>query len=474
MTPSYSRLRSSSTATEGGIEDFLNFRSESEFIRRFLAMTVPAAEASAVRGVLAEHVGRLSDLPRLQRRRDAMRRLEEQFAPFVVIAEEAKAVQEEVSRWDCQAAGLKAALDEHRLQASRQAEVHSEAAGAHENAAKEAEAACRAAQVEFASARVELACRRYKAAETHAAASDEALRQSRMRKHLLQGAVLLREILDDNARSESLQEAIDAEHADLKPRRDALGTLGADLAATLDERSGALRKRQHSLEANARRARVGAQKADKERSANQKIAQAELRKVAEIDIELGHAYEFRAKLEESQVLDSGESAEAAALRHADAAQTASEQAHELRTQAEAKDAQSREYRNQRSDLNAERAGLERDIRILRDAVRDGDAKRRELASNATILALTGEHEIDPDTDAVARVLVDARSKSAAKIRDKERRQDMLEADRASLEETGLASIDDDVRAVADRLNASGVPRCPAVCRVPMRHCPHTR
>ena len=278
-----------------------------------------------------------------------------------------------------------------------------------------------------------------------------------MRKRLIQGAVLLREILDDHARCESLQEAIDSEHADLKPRRDALGALGADLLATLNERSAALRERQRALEADVRRARAGAQEAEKERLANQETAQAERRKIAEIDVQLGHAEEFRAMLEEEQILDSGESAEAASRRHAKAAQTTGEQAQELRMRAEAKDARSRECRDQRSDLNARRAGLERDIQTLREAVREGEVKRRELAFDSTILALTGEREIDPDADAVGRVLADARSKSAAKIRDKERRQDRLEADRASLEASGLASIDDDVRAVAGQLNASGVP-----------------
>ena len=442
---------------EGGIEDFLNFRSESEFVRKFLTMTLPAAEADAVRGVLAEHVGRLSDLPRLQRRRDAMHRLKEQFAPFVVVAEEAKAAQRDVWRSGCHAFGLKVALDERRRRAMRQAELHCEAAGAHENAAKEAEVACKSAQVELASVRVELVWRRHEAAENHAATSDEALRQSLMRKRLIHGAVLLREILDDYARYESLQEAIDTKHADLKPRREALGALGADLAATLKDRSTALRERQSLLEADGRRARAGAQEAEKQRSANQQSAQAERQRVAEIDVALVHAQEFRATLEEAQVLDPGESAQAASRRHAEVAQTTGEQAHKLRAQAELKEARSRECRDQKSDLNAECTGLERDIRTLRESVREGEEKRRELAFDSTILALIGERQIDPDTDAIGRVLADARSKSVAKVRERERRQDMLEADRASLEATGLASIDDDVRIVSNRLNASGVP-----------------
>ena len=145
--------------SEGGIEDFLNFRSESQFLRKFLAMTVPEAEAAAVRGVLAEHVVKLSDLPRLQRRQDAMRRLKEKFAPFVDIAGRAQAAQEEVSRLSRHASSLKAALVEREDRASLRAEELTGIAVEHETAGKEAEAACKTARVELASAAVETARR---------------------------------------------------------------------------------------------------------------------------------------------------------------------------------------------------------------------------------------------------------------------------------------------------------------------------
>ena len=441
---------------EGGIEDFLNFRNESDFIRKFLAMTVPATEAGAVRGVLAEHVERLADLPRLERRREAMRGLAEKFAPFVVVAEEAEEARREVSRRNRHAAGLKAALDEQRLQASRRAKAHDEAAGTHENAAEEAAAARKAAEIELASALVEQARRRNEAAETRNAESQEALRQKSTRKQLLQGALLLREILDDRARHEALQEAIDAEHADLQPRRDALGAVGANLAATLDQRSAALRERQKALEYGARQSTAEAQEAEKARAASHESAQAEWRAKAGIEVNLGHAREFRAALEEDQVLEPGESAEAASRRHAAAAQTAENRARDLRMQAEAKDAQSRKARDEQSDLKAKVSSLETDMRTLRETLREGEAKRRDLAFDATILELAGENRIDPDADPVSRMLTNSLSKCAARIREWERRQDMLEYDRASLEATGLASIDDDARAIVERLRASGV------------------
>ena len=441
---------------EGGIEDFLNFRNESQFVRKFLAMTVPDAEAGAVRGVLAEHVVRLADLPRLERRQDAMRQLKEKFAPFVDIAGEARAAQETLSSRIRHAAGLKTALDEHGGQASWRGEELAETAAGHESAAKEAEAACRAARIERASAIAEVVRRRHETAEVLAVNREEEQEQAQTRRHLLDGAVSMRDILDGRARSKRLQEAIDAEYADLQPRRDALCGIGADLAATLGRRTALLRERQRSLTAASEELTAAAREADKEREAAYESAHAERRKAAEIEVDLRHTRESRATLEGEHVLEPGESAEAASRRHAEDARTAGEEAGALRAQADTKDRDAAQHRDRQGDLKAEGSGLKSDIGSLSETVRDGEARRRDLAFDTTVLKLTGESEIDPEAVAVARVLADARSKSAAGLRDDERRQEVLQADRDSLEAIGLASIDKDVRAVADRLRDSGI------------------
>ena len=443
--------------SEGGIEDFLNFRSESEFVRKFLAMTVPEAEARPVRTVLAEHVGRLADLPRLEGRRDAIRQLKERFAPFVEIACEAKAAQEDFSQRIGNATGLKAALEEHGAQASQQAAALSERAGTHNAAAAQAEDACREARVEFASAMVAMARGRHEAAKALAATREEELGQARSRANLLQGAVSMREILDDRARSESLREAIDAEHADLEPRRDVLRGMGADLEATLNRRAAAMRERQQSLTADAAQAMAAAREAEEQRTADDESAQAERRKIAGIDVDLGHAREFREQLEREGILVSGGSAEAASHRHAEAARAARDEALDLRRQADERDETTRAHRNRQGDLKAERSGIASEIKSLQETVQEGEEKRRSLALDSTILELTGESEVDPESEAVDRVLSNARGKCAATLRDSERQQELLEADRESLEATGLASIDKDVRAVTERLRASGMP-----------------
>ncbi len=443
--------------SEGGIEDFLSFRSESQFVREFLAMTVPEAEAGPVRKVLAEHVGRLADLPRLERRRDAMHKLQERFAPFVEIAGEAQAAQEEVSRRAGHASGLKAALEEHGAQASQRAAALSERAGTHEAAANRAETVCRKARVELASAMVEMARGRHETARALAVTREEELALAKSRARFLQAAVSMGAILHARARSKSLQEAIDAENADLQPRRDALRRMGADLVATLDQRAAAMRERRRSLTADAAASSEAACEAEERRAANVESAQVERRKITGIEVNFGHARDFRARLKEDGVLESGESAEAASHRHADIERGARDEALDLRRQADEKDEATRAHRDRQGDLKAEGSGIASEIESLQETLREGDEKRRSLAHDSTILELTGESEIDPESNLVDRVLADARDKGAAALRDNERRQELLEADRESLEATGLASIDKNVRAVAERLRTSGIP-----------------
>ena len=442
--------------SEGGIEDFLNFRNESQFVRMFLSMTVPDSEAVAVRGVLAEQVGRLSDLPQLQRRRDALHELAERFAPFVETAGEERSAREEVARRNRHASSLRGALARHGGDASRRAAGFAEQVSGHEAAAEAAAARRRQARVRHASAMVESARRRHQAARKLAETLERERAEAKTRRRLLEGALVLREVLDGRARSDELRRAIDAQHADLEPLRDELREMGADLKATLGRRAGDLRERQRALTVEARTLKTAAREADEARRSAEESARADQREVNRIERDIQHAQTFRDELERKGVLESGESAEAAAERHVQAARSAGAEAYELRRRADEKDGKAKECLRLQSPLNAERSGLEVEIRSVREDVRAGEATRRTLAFDSTILKLTGESEVDPDADGVTRVLWQARSESAVTLRDSERRREVSEADRESLESTGLASIDKDVRHVADRLRESGI------------------
>ena len=442
--------------SEGGIEDFLNFRNESQFVRMFLSMTVPDSEAVAVRGVLADHVRRLSDLPQLELRRDALRELAERFAPFVETADAERSAHEEVACRNRHASSLRAALARHGGDASRRAAGFAEEVSGHEAAAEAAAAKCREARVRHASATVESARRRHEAARKLAETRERELAEAKTRRRLLEGALVFREILDGRARSDELQRAIDAQHADLEPRRNELRGMGADLKATLGQRAEDLRERQRALTAAAGTLKTAEREADEARRNAEESVRADHREVSRIEQNIQHAQTFRDELERKGVLESGESAEGAAERHARAARSAGAEAQRLRRRADDKDSEAKERRRQKDPLIAERSGLDFAIGSARKDVQAGEEKRRKLAFDPTILKLTGESEVDPDADGVARVLSRARRESAVTLRDSEQRLEVSEADRESLESTGLASIDKDVREVADRLRESGI------------------
>lgn len=442
--------------SEGGIEDFLNFRDEAQFVRKFLAMTVPESEAGEVRKVLADHIDKLSDRPKLIRRRDAMRQLQERFAPFVEIADKVQSTRTDVERQVVHAAGLKAALGERGVQAAEQAEKLAKVASDHEAAAKDAAAKGREAQVLYASAVVETARRKAENADALFKEHERKLAEAQLRKRLFAAAVLLREIQDDRARSEGLQQDIDSQNAELEPRREQIRAIGADLKVTLELRAAEARERQRAFEEEAKKLTAEAEAAEKAHVTAAERARSAVQEVTRIERSIQHVDEQRTGLESKEVLRPGESGLAAADRHTQAAQSAAEHGQENSDKAHVKEIAAKEEAERRSKLQAEQAHLEGEITPVVEAAKGAEVRRREFAFHQTILRLTGENEVDPDTDTIVRALADARRKAANALRDAERRQEVLQADRESLEAVGLASVDKDVLGVAERLRESGI------------------
>lgn len=442
--------------SEGGIEDFLNFRDESQFVRKFLGMTIPDPEAGEVRKVLADHIDKLSDRPKLIRRRDAMRELEERFAPFVEIGDKVQATRKEITRQLAHAAGLKVTIQERSARAAEDAEKSAEVASNHEASARDAAAKGREAQVLYASAVVETARRKAENANVHLKEHEQKLAEAQWQKRLLAAAVSLREIQNDRARSEGLQQEIDSQNIDLEPRREQLRAIGADLKVTLEQRAVDARERQRTFKELAERRVADAEAAEMARMVADERARAAAHEASQIERSIQHVDEQRTDLENKEVLQTGESAIAAADRHTQAAQSAAERVIDVGNRANAREIATKEDIKRRSELEVERAHLEGEIKPMLEAAQGGEARRRDLAFHQTILRLTAENEVDPDADTTVRVLMDARRKAANALRHAERRQEVLQADRESLEAVGLASIDKDARGVADRLRESGI------------------
>ena len=441
---------------EGGIEDFLNFRTEDEFVRKFLGLTIPEAEAESVRSLLAQHVERLTELPILERRRDAMRGLKERFAPFLETARGAQAAEENLAHDVNEASRLRTGLEARKVQAEARQESEREKTDRHEMAAKTAEAACTAARVELASATLETARRRHEAAEQSAKASESEEAHARKRLTLLQAASAMLGILNDRARAQKIQDAINAANANLEPHRAALRRLGTTLAATLHDRVARLRKHQRECTETAENLKRCAVTADEERRAALDHAQSAHKAITGIDRDLEHASESRRRLEAEGIIEPSESADLATNRHAQAAEMAKDSARILREEAHEHDRRATAKREEESKLKEELSDLRHALRRLQERLQEGETKRRELAVDAAILKLAGVDEIDPDADGVERLLETEKTRISRKVREDESRIEILKEAQDSLEATGLAGIDKDVRLVVERLREAGL------------------
>ena len=441
---------------EGGIEDFLNFRTEDQFVRKFLALTVPDAEAESVRSLLAEHVARLTELPILERRRDAMRGLKDRFAPFLETAQEAHAAEESLAHHVNEASRLRTGLEARRAEADARQESEREKAERHEMAAKAAQGACTAARIALASATLETARRRHEGADQSAKASVSEETQARKQLTLLQAASAMRDILDDRARAQKFQDAIDAANADLEPHRASLRRLGTTLAATLHDRAALLRKHQHACTEAAEDLKQCAVKADEERRAALDHARSAHKAIAGIDRDLEHASGSRRRLEAEGIIEPSESADLATNRHAQAAEMAKDSARILREEAHEHDRRATAERERESKLKEEQSGLRQALGLLQNDLQEGETKRGELAFDPTILKLAGVDEIDPDADGVERLLDKEKTRTNRNVREDESRIEILRDARESLEATGLAGIDKDVRLVVERLREAGL------------------
>jgi len=71
---------------EGGIDVFLSFRSEGDFLRRFFSMVLPKEDANQTRRILVEALEKQADRPRAKQRVALLRELAGRFSGFAEAA----------------------------------------------------------------------------------------------------------------------------------------------------------------------------------------------------------------------------------------------------------------------------------------------------------------------------------------------------------------------------------------------------
>jgi hypothetical protein len=452
------RMQVNFSAQEGGFDTgFLDFKTESEFLRKFLFLTSDTTKAEEARRSVVAVCELHRRKPQLQRRRDQLKKFRISLTKFSDAAREYMEAVGTQKTMLISGAQLVKALQtrafEHRK--AQVAEVAFEKEQRNQAGAATRDGALFAA--EWVTGTWVWHQKRTAQAKKHKDDADTLVSSLETQSKLLKAARLQQEILNMDVRIKELDTLATAEMTELKPARDHVEIQGAllrralfieesrlkDELAELDARSTWREERKTTLRSEKVKADADELRLTREQS---ELQTAENRRNAR-----------RLVLERDSVFaNTDESADAAIERH-----EAGSQSHERERDYHlaAKDTARIQATQHRTDANVERvkgASLDEQVKGLQTYIGRGEAELERLAQLPALLSAGETDRVDPQSPALRPRLQDVitdsnRQKSLADVRLAE-----LRATRQAIEDTGVAGYSHDVSLVVQGLHAAGV------------------
>ena len=441
---------------EGGIDGFLDFRSEADFLRRFYAMALQTDAAESARETLGEALRKQRARPDAQDRIQVLGELAAAFAPFAVAAAERGRARERLAQAEGCIGALHAALliRRERLEADqarheqdretcktrlddlaarhREAEGRREAIEALRQAAlvAEAQGECDGARLREVEADRER--RRVAAAQALVPLRETEARIAVFRAALLAAEKDVEPVLTRAQTAGSRLRARLAWEADEARRTQA--RLAAE-GATAEGRRGALGKTLVALQADR-------SQAEKEQGALQERVAARQR--------------ARDALVQAGSMVADEAPSAALERHRGDLALAKGRRAEIRAADAALEQERTALMDKRTGHLAAAATVEATLAGLRASIAEGESRRERLAGSVLLRQLTGAEEVDPDTDGIPeRIEAHVLRLETKRLQDYRAIQD-LDLDRGSIAANGLAAPEGDAQVALEWLIERGI------------------
>lgn len=452
------RMQVNFSAQEGGFDTgFLDFKTESEFLRKFLFLTSDTTKAEEARRSVVSVCELHRRKPQLQRRRDQLQKFRVSLTAF---ADAARRYVDAVGTQRTMlisgallVQALQARAVEHRKGHAAELEFENE------QRAQMSTAMCEAALHlgQWNTGTWVWHQKRVAQAKKRKDDADGAVSGLETRSKLLRAARLQQEIVGFDARIKELNALVEAELAELKPARDHVEIQGALFRRALFKEEARLKEELGTLES---RSRQREERKSTLRSQKQGAEVDELRLTRE-QSSLHAAEAQRASrrlvLERDGVFGSAdESADEALARHEAAT---GDYQRQRDVHLASRDAARIEAGRQRNAAGGERvkaAGLDEQVKGLQAYLAQGEAELERLSQLPALLSAVEADRVDPQSPALPQRLQDAildstRQKSLADVRLAE-----LRATRQAIEDTGVAGFSQDVALVVQALQAAGV------------------
>ncbi|QBR02473.1 hypothetical protein [Paraburkholderia pallida] len=444
--------------TEGGMgEAFLDFRTEYDFIRKFMTLTLNPQTAEQTHATISTLCKRMGRRPKLIEAQKQLERFSQLFDPFARAAGEFHEAQKALTEIETAVSHAYATFGYHAAASMRSAEVakrnvlefRAEARKA-EQLWKENEGMAEAYQHTY--------MRRMKvvaeARETTATAVMGALSHE---EKLLYAAQLRAEINECLARVDSIQHNIDQvtskQIAPLKMQRDRQATLlhylvELELEETAQKVEG-LEKRLDEL---------GDARDDVKRESAELRTQREaaLKELNQVNGLMEGAQKSLKRLRESGVIQEFETCDDAKTRLTSSLDEMLARVEDLERQVEDAQGSVVELNGRRSHREAELKVNGHKIDVLRDKIATGDAQRERLSHTQVLCRAAGAEVADVDSEVLPSRLREFIRNAMDDLATKQLRVARLSEDKDSILETQLAGRDPDVSAVVQFLASAGV------------------
>jgi hypothetical protein len=452
------RMQVNFSAQEGGFDTgFLDFRTESEFLRKFLFLTSDTTKADEARHSVVSVCELHRRKPQLQRRRDQLKKFRISLTTFSDAARQylkAVGTQQTMLINGAQLVkALQARAAEHRK--AQVAEVAFEKEQRNQAGAATKDGALFTA--EWITGTWVWHQKRTAQAKKSKDDADTLVFGLETQSKLLKAARLQQEILNIDVRIKELDALAEAEMTELKPARDHVEIQGALLRRVLFMEESRLKDELAALGA---RSTLREERKTTLRSQKVKTDADEIRLTRE-QTELQTAENQRNArllvLERGGVfVNTHESADAAIERH-----DADSQSHQRERDFHlaARDIARIHATQHRTDANVERvkaASFDEQAKGLQTYIARGEAELERLGQLPALLSAVETDRVDPQSPALLPRLQDVitdsnRQKSLADVRLAE-----LRATRQAIEDTGVAGYSHDVSLVVQGLHAAGV------------------
>lgn len=452
------RMQVNFSAQEGGFDTgFLDFKTESEFLRKFLFLTSDTAKAEEARRSVVSVCELHRRKPQLQRRRDQLKKFRISLTTFADAARqymEAVGIQRTMLIHGAQLVQLlqARAVSYREAQATEVAfekEQRNQADAAKKNGALFA--------TEWITGTWVWHQKCVAQAKKFKDDTDALVFGLETRSKLLKAARLQQEILGMDVRIKELDALAEAEVAELKPALDHVEIQGALLRRALFTEESRLKDELAALDG---RSKLREERKTMFRGQKMKADAEELRLTRE-QTELQTAENLRNArrlgLERDDVfVTADESSDEAIVRHEAASKS---HQHERDLHLATRDIARTQAKQHRTDANEERikaASTDEQVKGVRIYIANGEAELDRLSQLPALLGAVETDRVDPQSPALLPLLHDVitdsnRQKSLADVRLAE-----LRATRQAIEDTGIAGYSHDVALVVQGLRAAGV------------------